>query len=153
MENDVEIFRRIEQVVDGIRYEGSLEFAKTVLNYSVRFSPAIQELLALEAAIVDKNGIQKCVQIVVQKNDIPIELSLEEYFLFLTILIDLVMDFYDNPLARNAREKRPDIMTQINDITLNKTASIGMVDVGFLNLKPEHRLMLSAPKFGCTFAA
>ena len=102
-EKKFQIERYVEQVVDGLHYKGHVQISDVRIEYELVFSVPIPEVDNLDFP----NGIsdiRKTLQLTVMKDQKEIDLTDEEYSLFLHILADFVVAFYGNSQSRRSNE-------------------------------------------------
>ncbi|MGD0328226.1 MAG: hypothetical protein ABSB00_00730 [Minisyncoccia bacterium] len=149
----VSVELRVEQVCNGSHYRGYVKIADTKLDYELVFGIPIAQLDSMELA-KDENEIRCLFQITVKRDNANIKLTKDEYGFFFSMIVELAVDFYNNPKTRASNEG-------LLGMILHKegpmdcfgiSASIGMTSRGLYNFPPELCKMLSAPKFGCALA-
>lgn len=96
-----EIKQTIKQIIDGKRYEGTLEMGDGTINYEIEFTTPIP---ALDAMIEpeDISGLRQVVVIKTRKKDgMDVKLSDDDYRFFFSLLATLAIDFYNLPQTRD----------------------------------------------------
>lgn len=149
----VSVERHVEQVRNGIHYKGYVQIAGTKLDYDLVFGVPIARLDDTEPA-KDEDEIRRLFQITVKRENTNIELTKDEYGFFLSMILELAVDFYNNPQTRSSNEGILGDMLQGGGpmAAFGASMSIGMTSSGSYNFPPELCTMLSAPKFGCALA-
>ena len=150
----VSVERHVEQVRDGSHYKGYVKIADTKLDYELVFGVPIARLDSMEPA-KDEGEIRRLFQITVKRGNANIELTKEEYGFFFSMIVELAVDFYNNPQTRDSQEGMMGMMLQGRGpmAAFGASASIGMTSSGSYDFPPELCEMLSAPKFGCALVA
>ena len=150
----VSVERHVEQVRNGRRYKGYVKIANTKLDYELVFGVPIAQLDSMEPA-EDENGIRRLFQLAVKRNNANIELTEEEYKFFFSMIVELAVDFYNNPQTRGINEGYVGEVLQGKGplAALGASMVISMTSSGSYDFSPELCEMLSAPKFGCALAA
>lgn len=143
--------KAVIQVCDGSHYEGYVKFADIKFDYVLVFGVSIPQLGKVEEA-KDGAEVRRRFQLILQRENVDIELSDQEYALFLALIGDLVLDFYNNS---NTRESNKDILDKTGRPLTNFGASpsIGMMTTGLYLFYPKDCEILSASKFGCKFVS
>lgn len=154
MTRKVSVERYVEQVRNGSHYKGYIRIADTKLDYELVFGVPIERLDSIEPT-KDENEIRRIFQITVKRGNANIELTKEEYGFFFSMIVELAVDFYNNPQTRNSQEGKMGLMLQGRGpmAAFGASMSIGMMDSGSYDFSPELCGMLNAPKFGCALAA
>ncbi len=136
----------VEQVKDGVEYKGNIAFAGTKFDYTIVFTvpiPKLDELGPPEGP----EEVRRLCPISLTRDENGIELTDEEYGLFFHLLIQFVVDFYNNPQTRDNNQGllgQPKILE-----SFGASLSIGMSSSGESDFTPETCNMLNQSKFGC----
>jgi hypothetical protein len=154
MATKVSVERHIEQVRNGSHYKGYVKISDTKLDYDLVFGVPIERLENMEPT-ADENEIRRIFQLTVKRNNANIELTKEEYGFFFSMVVELAVDFYNNPQTRDANKGLMGSMLQGRGplSSFGASASIGMTSSGSYNFTPKLCEMLSTPKFGCALVA
>jgi hypothetical protein len=144
----VPVVRHVEQVYDGSHYKGYMKIAETKLDYELVFTVPIPQLDELKPA-KDRNEIRRLFQLTVRRDNTNIELTEQEYGFFIWMLLELAVDFYNDPQTRASNRG---VLGMPLLAGIGVKATIGMTSTGSYEFPPELCAMLSAPKFGCTLA-
>ena len=149
----VSVERHVEQVRNGSHYKGYLKIADTKLDYELVFGVPIARLDSMEP-VKDENEIRRLFQLTVKRDNANIELTKEEYGFFFSMVVELAVDFYNNPQTRDSNEGFIGMAIRGEGPMAGfAKASIGMTSSGSYDFPPELCEMLSAPKFGCVLTA
>lgn len=150
----VSVERHVQQVRNGSHYKGYVKIAETKLDYELVFGVPIDRLDSMEPA-KDESEIRRLFQITVKRGNANIELTKEEYGFFFSMIVELAVEFYNNPQTRDSQEGMLGLVIrgQGHLVGMGVSASIGMTNSGSYNFSPELCAMLNAPKFGCSLAA
>ena len=150
----VSVERHVEQVRNGSHYKGYVKIADTKLDYELVFGVPIARLDSMEPA-KDENEIRRLFQLTVKRDSANIELTKEEYGFFFSMVVELAVDFYDDPQTRDSNEGMMGQMLQGRGpmAAFGASMSVGMTSSGSYDFPPELCEMLSAPKFDCALVA
>jgi hypothetical protein len=150
----VSVERHVEQVRDGSHYKGYVKIVDTKLDYELVFGVPIAKLDSMEPA-KDENEIRRLFQLTVKRDNANIELTKEEYGFFFSMVVELAVDFYNNPQTRDSQEGMMGQMLSGRGLMseFGASASIGMTSSESYDFPLELCEILSAPKFGCAIAA
>ena len=150
----VSVERHVEQVRDGSHYKGYVKIADTKLDYELMFGIPIAQLDSLEPA-TGENEIRRLFQLTVRRDNANIELTKEEYGFFFSMVVELAVDFYNNPRTRDSNEGFFGMTLRGEGpmASLGASASIGITSRESYDFSPELCETLSAPKFGCALTA
>ncbi len=146
----VSIERHVEQVINGRHYKGHLKISGIQLNYEIVFGVAIANLDDMEPP-ENVDEIRRNFHLTVKRGDVNIDLTNEEYGFFIQMIMEVAIDFYNNPQTRDNNEGLVGILLKGRGslASFGVTASIGMTSHATYNFTPKLCEMLSAPKFGC----
>jgi len=150
----VSVERHVEQVRNGSHYKGYVKIADTKLDYELVFGVPIARLDSMEP-VKDESEVRRLFQITVKRGNANIELTKEEYGFFFSMIVEMAVDFYNNPQTRDSNEGMMGQMLQGRGpmSAFGASMSIGMTSNGSYDFPPELCEMLSAPKFGCALVA
>ena len=150
----VSVERYVEQVRNGSHYKGYVKIADTKLDYELVFGVPIARFDSMEPA-KDENDIRRLFQITVKRDSANIELTKEEYGFFFSMVVELAVDFFNNPQTRDSNEGFLGEMLQGRGpmVAFGASMSVDMTSSGSYDFPPELCEMLSAPKFGCALIA
>lgn len=147
----VPVERHVTQVRDGSHYRGHVKIVDTKLDYELMFGVPISQLDDV-AKTMDESEVLRLFQIEVTRNGSKIELTDEEYGFFFSMVVELAIDFYNDPGTRSQQGGMFGHMLNGRGpiAAMGASLSIGMTSSGSCSLTPEICNMLSAPKFGCS---
>lgn len=145
--NLVAVKRYVEQVVDGKVYKGSVQVAGVKFNYEFLFTTSV---LWLEETGPAVDEMQKFFVIKLKKGGHILELSEEEYAFFLGLLLEFILNFYENPQTRDAQNSIIIYgQARLSRSLRIKPSTIGMENEEDYDLSPRLCEVLASPKFGC----
>lgn len=150
----VSVERHVEQVRNGSHYKGYVKIVDTKLDYELVFGVPIAKLDSMEPA-KDESEIRRLFQLTVKRDNANIELTKEEYSFFFSMVVELAVEFYNNPQTRDSNEGFFGMTLRGEGpmAAFGASVSIGMTSSGSYDFPPELCEMLSAPKFGCALVA
>ena len=124
----ISVERNIEHADGDNQYKGYVDIAGTRLDYEIVFMFPISNFQIIDTDTMDENEIRKLITITVKRGCANIELTMDEYYFFFSMLVGLAVDLYNSQQTNTTR-------SEIYDFPL------GLCE------------MLSAPKFGCALVA
>lgn len=142
---------KIIQVVDGVKYKGHISLGKATLLYEMTFSIPVPRMDA--EAPEDPGGIQglkMLYHLVLHKDENMVDLSDDEYGLFLRMLLMEVLSFYNLGQTRDANKEGG--LTDLIKV-FGGSMEISTIHEGVYDLPQELVDVLNQSKFGCDLAA
>jgi hypothetical protein len=85
---------KIEQVVDGAEYKGTIGLGEVDISYGIVFKKTIPEIVAMTSPPSDLPELRALIQITTSVGDREVPLNDQHYQFFLTLLIDFAGQFY-----------------------------------------------------------
>lgn len=148
---DVEL--DIEQIQDGIRYNGHIIIVGTQLDFEVEFANPISQLDNIER-FESFAEARKIYKITLKRGNEVIELTDEENDVFMVLIIMNVIAFHDSQFTRNCQEGLMGKFLR-NEGTVRELGALPSLVYQvtrsyYFSLKLVKAL--SAPKFGCKFS-
>ncbi len=148
---EVSVGKYVEQIVNGKRYKGWVKIKRVQFNYELVFGVPISELNKIKPAETETE-VRRIFQLTVHRDGKKIELEEIEYAFFLIMIVDFIVEFYNNPQTQENNEPLGFLVAYSETFSkLDISPSIGMGCRESYNLSNVFCKMLSNPKFGCIF--
>ena len=135
---------RIEQVLKGTLYKGYVKIGEATIEYETTFTTSIPEFVSMETP-KKVSEIRELVQFKVKRDDTEIELTDDEYKIFLLVIGALAIKFYYCRLSCECWE----MMRGQSEFGRVVSVSIGVTVLRDLDIPPNICEILNSPKFGC----
>ena len=136
---EVLVEKYVKQDINGKKYKGWIKIGEIQFDYKIEFVVLIPQLKTIKPARTEAE-VRRIFQMTISRDNKEIKLLDMEYAFFLMMIVDFVIEFYNNP------------QTQDNNGLIGTYPSIGMGCEEEYSLSQVCCKMLRQPKFGCTLS-
>ncbi len=142
----------VEQVNDGTHYKGHLEIVGSKLCYELVFKIPIDRLDSAHTESTSAAEFKDLFRLTIKQDKDWISLTDPEYALFLGLILDPVVSYYNNPQTRDFNNRIGQLLpggSRLSDFG----ASVSIIGTGraVYEFPTEICALLGQPKFGCQF--
>ena len=143
----------VEQDINGKKYKGWIKIGGIQFDYKIEFGVLIPRLEKIEPAKSEAE-VRRIFQMTISRDSKEIELSDQEYAFFLMMIVDFVIEFYNNPQTQgnNGLFGFQAVYEEAFPKLEIPPPSIGMRCEEEYSLSQVCCKMLRQPKFGCTLS-
>ncbi len=148
------VSKAVRQVVDGLKYEGTIALGQATFEYQLEFPLPIPELDAMEHE-ADTPTVRRLYKLTLKKGESVLELTDEEFEFFFALAAVHAVELYNLPQTRSSNEGKMGALLEGKGplAALGASVSIGMTSVMSFRPPDKYRDILNAPKFDCRLAA
>ncbi len=148
------VSRSIQQIVDGLKYQGTIGIGQGTFEYQLEFPVPVPELDAMKHA-EDTPTIRRLYKLTIKKAGLALELTDDEFNFFFALAAMDAVEFYNLPQTRASNEGKMGELLEAKGplASMGASLSVGMRSVMSFKCPDEYCDLLNTPKFDCKLAA